>query len=103
MTSIEQKILEKENEIALLKEQLKHEQALSDDEKLAIQLHGMLCTWNHVDGCSWEYEIKNNTHDWNGHAHCEYLKKAVKLKNKMHKDGLSVSDGIRIFKIVKSL
>lgn len=103
MTSLQEQIKQKEAELAELKLRIEQEQKLSDDEKLAIQLHDILCTWNHTDGCSWHYELNNNVHDWNGHAHKEYLRKAVKLRNALEPLIISTKDALQIFKIVKKL
>ena len=103
MTSLKEQIKQKEAELAELKLRIEQEQALSDDEKLAIQLHSILCKWNHVDGCSWEYEINKNVHNWNGNAHSEYLRKAAKLRNEMEPLIISTEVALQIFKIVKKL
>lgn len=56
--------------------------ALKDNEKLAIQLHGMLCHSNHIDGCGWDYEmLTGNIDDWSGGAHGRYLGKANNIIN----------------------
>ena len=55
------------------------EAKLTPEELLAIDLNGSLCNWNHTDGCSWLYEVKNNVHEWNGYAHAKYLEAAQKL------------------------
>lgn len=52
---------------------------LSDEEQLAIFLHQHLCTSNHIDGCSWHYEIHGVIDDWNGHAHKKYLNMAKEM------------------------
>ena len=49
---------------------------LSPEGQLAIFLHERLCTWNHTDGCSWHYFVRNGAHDWTDHAHHKYLNMA---------------------------
>lgn len=76
-------------------------QALPEDEQLAIRLHSMFCHWSHIDGCSWEYEGSGGKHDWNGHAHVEYLKKGRKMLSFCHCNGISAKDAIAILGIAK--
>jgi hypothetical protein len=47
--------------------------------QLAIRLHDSFCRWNHTDGCGWHYEITKGVHDWNGHSHGSWLKKARRV------------------------
>lgn len=46
---------------------------------LAERLHKELCAWNHTDGCSWFYEIKDSEHQWDQWAHKKWLDKAAEL------------------------
>ena len=49
---------------------------LADLKPLAIKAHDVLCTWNHIDGCGWHYEIdKQGNHSWEGKysAHARWL------------------------------
>lgn len=59
--------------------------ALPEDKQLAIELHELLCHWNHTDGCGWFYEK-----DWTGYAHERYLVKAraVLADTKMNLDAI---------------
>ena len=50
--------------------------ALSPTHQLAIALHEKFCTWNHTDGCSWWYAVKDGVHDWGDYSHEKYLHKA---------------------------
>lgn len=79
-----------ENEIAKVKEEhqkkldeLQHklatEREKSFDQQVATELHGLLCTWNHTDGCGWFYEFKDKKDNWSGSAHNNYLMRAQKL------------------------
>ena len=52
---------------------------LSEDKKLAIELHKNLCHSNHIDCCSWHYEINGLEHDWNGYEHKKWLDKAKEI------------------------
>lgn len=45
---------------------------------LACKLHSTMCRSNHTDACGWYYEMKNDLHDWTGHAHKRYLDRSVK-------------------------
>jgi len=44
---------------SLLTNQNKFE-SLPENYKLAEKIHSKTCSWNHTDGCSWEYE------NWDG-------------------------------------
>jgi hypothetical protein len=49
---------------------------LDIEKELATQLHGLMCSWNHTDGCSWFY-AKETDEDWNrNYGRVEYIKKA---------------------------
>lgn len=49
---------------------------LEVEKELATQLHGLMCNWNHTDGCSWYY-AKETDEDWNrNYGRVEYIKKA---------------------------
>lgn len=88
------------NELKLKLEKVKQE---SPEKLLAIQLHGMLCNYNHTDGCGWHYEIYNGVHDWTKGEHSRWLMKAQSMKCKCEEKGISVDDAIATFKLVKSL
>lgn len=51
----------------------------SKEQSLAIALHENFCRWDHNDGCSWFYEIKNGVRNWSAFTHERYLEKAVKI------------------------
>ena len=100
--------------IFAIEEQIKkHEQGLKDLQaqlaaklespahQLAKELHGMLCNQNHTDGCGWHYEFKNKQHDWTGHAHSEYLKKAQKMICHCDEHGMDVGATLAAFKLVR--
>lgn len=97
-----------ENEIAAKQaevERLKREAAdVADPIKaLAIELHGVLCKWNHTDGCGWHYEIDKGSHNWTGHAHAHYLKKAIALSEKCNESGIDTKQAFEIYKILNNL
>lgn len=70
---------------AVRAEQMKRA-AMSEDQRLAVELHEFLCHWNHTDGCSWGYEK-----DWTGYAHKQYLEKAQTVLKKPGMDFDTVS------------
>lgn len=41
---------------------------------LVVRAHGILCSWNHTDGCSWGYEMTGDQHNWRGWAHARWLR-----------------------------
>lgn len=65
-----------------------------DVEKLAIYLHSKHCSWNHTDGCGWEYEVKYTSnhdavHDWKGGAHHMWKEWAEQLLDLIYKGKLA--------------
>jgi len=74
MVDLKKQIQEKEKELTELKKDLLDFENLSADKKLATELHGLLCTFNHVDGCSWYYTA--NDGDWDGYARRRFLERA---------------------------
>ena len=99
--AIEEKIKQHEQGLIDLHAQLIEAKLESPDHQLAKELHGMLCTWNHTDGCGWHYEIKNKQDDWTGHAHSEYLKKAQKLICHCNDTGIDVGATLAAIKLVR--
>lgn len=82
MTTKEQllrEIKETEDRLKTLKSSLKKTKELTKYEQAAIILHEQLCHWNHTDGCSWHYAVKQGNHDWTEFAHDKYLKMALAL------------------------
>ena len=52
---------------------------VQDPKVFSIVYHEKTCHHNHTDGCSWFYEIKHNTHNWDSFAHKEFLRKSEEL------------------------
>ena len=98
---IEEKIKEHQKELAKLEQELEAAKLESPEEQLAKELHGMLCTWNHTDGCGWYYEFKNKKDDWSGHAHGEYLGRARKLMHSCKEEGITVESALAMFKVIR--
>lgn len=48
--------------------------ALTEEQRLAIDLHELLCTANHVDQCGWDYEHGDRM--WDNGTHALYLERA---------------------------
>ena len=46
---------------------------------LAIRLHDELCSQEHTEACSWNYEIKDEYHNWSKDTHKRMLEKAQKI------------------------
>jgi hypothetical protein len=91
-----------EEQIRKAKAELVELATIPEDERLADSLHSTLCTWNHTDGCGWYYEFTNKKPDWDGNEHGWYLAKARLLIGKCKEHGISTSDALSIFKLVKS-
>ena len=70
-------------------------------KQLAIRLHGILCKHNHTDGCSWYYEVKNERHNWIGHEHQSWLKKAREVSTKLEEVGITEEQAFEVIKILK--
>ena len=103
ITEIEEKLKTRKKEIAELEAALVRAKKEPPNQKLARTLHCMLCNWNHTDGCSWFYEVKNKDEDWTGWAHGEYLKKANMLIHQCEQKGIEVDRALEVFKMVKGL
>jgi len=100
---IEKEIKKQEKDLAALVAKLVEAKQESPDKQLARELHDMLCTQNHTDGCGWFYEFDNKKDRWIGHAHTEFLKKAEKLTKACSTGSISVEQAIGLFKMVKGL
>ncbi|AEW47378.1 hypothetical protein BCB4_0149 [Bacillus phage B4] len=73
--------------------------ALSEDKQLAITLHELMCNWNHVDGCGWQYEVSKGVHNWHGYAHKSWLENAQKLIKLCAWDNVELSTAVEILKM----
>lgn len=64
---------------------------------LAEILHDKLCTWNHIDACTWMYENdpKYPHIKWQSWAHKKFLDKAEEL---IKRTGLEPEDIARVVK-----
>lgn len=101
--ALEADIKKRERELAEAKAALEHAKKESPDKQLARELHSLLCTWNHTDGCGWFYEFKDKKDDWTGWAHGEYLKKAQRLIHKCNSQGCSPDQALELFRLVKGI
>lgn len=100
---LEAEIEQKKIEIVELERKLEKARNESPERRLAKDLHGLLCTWNHTDGCSWYYETKGNEDDWNGYTHSQYLKKAQKFICDCERKGVSVDKALEMYSLVKEV
>ena len=99
--AIEEKIKQQEQSLKDLQAQYVEAKLESPDHQLAKELHSMLCTHNHTDGCGWHYEFKNKKDDWTGYAHVEYLKKAHKLICHCEQEGMDIATTLSAFKLIR--
>ena len=99
--AIAQRTQQFNQEVKELEAQLAAVKLETPDQQLAKQLHAMLCTWNHTDGCGWYYEMKGKQEDWSGHAHGEYLIKAHMIMHQCDQRKISVDTAIEVYKMVK--
>ena len=100
---IEEQIKQHEQGLKDLQAQLVDAKLESPDHQLATELHGMLCTWNHTDGCGWFYEFSNKKDNWAGDSHGRYLKKAQTLIHKCEQEGVQVELALGLYKMIKGL
>jgi len=103
VSKIEEQISSHEQELARLKQELEAAKLESPDHQLAKELHDMLCTWNHTDGCGWYYEFRDKQDDWSGHAHGQYLTRARKLIHKCEQEGTTVENALAMYKLIKGI
>jgi hypothetical protein len=97
-TELEKLIKEEKEELAKAQAEIDNNDPL---KQLAIQLHTTLCTWNHTDGCGWYYEVSNERHDWNGHSHKDWLKKAREVSTKLDEVGITQKQAFEVIRILK--
>ena len=99
------KLEELRKEAARIEKQLAEEEAklalLTPEQRVAEELHGMLCTWNHTDGCGWFWEFSDGRANWDGNAHETYLKHAKKLIHECNEKGIAVEDVLDHYGMVK--
>ena len=97
-----QEIEAKQEELDKVQAELDELQAMDPVEGLATELHDMLCTWNHVDGCSWEYTHGKPDKWTKCETHKRWLAKAEKLHAAMERLNISVEDFFELMTIAKS-
>lgn len=78
------------------------EAELTEEQRLAVELHELTCTANHIDACGWGYEFTNRKHDWRGAAHNDYLTYATRL---IHRCGSTEAawETLKKYRIVKDI
>lgn len=72
MNDIRGRINAHQLELEKLQEEQRKWEALLPEQRVAEEIHELLCNWNHTDGCGWFYGSWNSM----GHPRGEYLKKA---------------------------
>lgn len=100
---LEQEIAEKLKQLKLLKQQEAEFNALDPEYRLAIQLHKVLCTWDHTSGCGWYYEINNGIHDWNKHAHNYWLTKSNQLLIELDNLDINIDRFLKILTLLENI
>lgn len=96
---IDKRKQELKSELAELEAEEARLLALSDDARLAEELHTLQCNWNHTDGCGWFYEIHKGVVDWSGWAHAQYLEKARKVMRAL--PSMEVDEIVKVVKVIK--
>lgn len=100
MTTLDNDIQEAKNKLELLIRQKVAYAELPDNQKVALKLHSCMCRMNHIDGCSWEYEIKNvdgiRVHDWQGWTHDHYMGRAISFVAACQKIDVEIDKALSI-------
>jgi len=73
------RIDELKSELKEAEERLNLFDNFSQEQSLAIELHTLLCHYNHTDGCAWMYHNLADPHVWNSNPHKRYLEMARDL------------------------
>jgi hypothetical protein len=60
-------------QIATEEERKANEAMLERFKLLAIVGHKVVCSCNHAEECSWDYEIRDGEHDWEAPSHSGWL------------------------------
>lgn len=85
-----------QDELVRRESERKWKESLPKDERLAMELHGLMCNSNHTDGCGWFYEIENKKDNWESPSHKYWIGKARRA--------LKIEDNEeKILKIVKAV
>ena len=87
----EEKIADLEWQLNQLREEQAKFLALSDAERLAIELHDTLCHSNHIDQCDWGYD--------NSSAKAKYFGKAKSLIEICNSNSMPIVEAIRLLNI----
>lgn len=101
VTALQQKISAQREELAKLEQQLQTLESESVDKQLARELHKVVCTHNHTDGCGWFYEPEKGERAWTGNEHQEYLGRAQKLLHFCSKLKITTGQAINIYRLIK--
>jgi small-conductance mechanosensitive channel len=90
-------VIKLEEQIAALQSKLEQAKKAADalktlklEERIAIARHDVLCRWNHTDGCSWFYEIKDGIHQFHMNEHARQLLGAQKILRALDNTKLSM-------------
>jgi hypothetical protein len=97
LAEAEQALAERKLKLAQAKENLI---SLSPTHQLAISLHDKLCTWNHTDGCSWMYAVRDGVHDWGDYSHEKYLQKARMVMTRLRCEPVTEHNVVEFIKIL---
>jgi uncharacterized damage-inducible protein DinB len=109
ISSIQEQIEKQSSIMEELKLRLEALKKESPEEDLARELHSLLCTANHIDGCGWFHEIKNNKDNsgsyakdnWDGYAHGKYLGKAKKIIHRCNELNISTNEALSMCALVR--
>ena len=93
-------IKERQIELEDIERELYRNKELTPVQQLAVGLHDTLCKYNHIDGCSWHYEITDNVHNWDRREHRSELKKAEVLTEYLENNDITHEDVFTILGIV---
>lgn len=63
-------------------------------ERVAIIMHDLTCTHNHVEACAWQYEITGGRHVFQASEHRHWLTRATNVINRLAANGVTEHDQI---------
>lgn len=94
LEEMERKLRTQMNEVAEKVRAAKAEKRSMEKDALkplTIKAHGILCGYNHTDGCGWGYESHNGIHDWEAQTHARWLEHVEKwLEHKRYGIDLTI-------------
>jgi hypothetical protein len=102
ISNIKSEIETKRAELEQLEKKLAQAEQEVPEHRLARELHGLLCHWNHIDGCGWHYEVSGGVDNWSGQAHAAWLQRAQLIQRGCQDKGISTDDAIALYRLMRN-